>query len=649
MKKFYFTNHGFNLIMLLIWSCIYMQANQLEAAETFSSNLHLVETNTFSSENTTNNNRQITENTSLQNTITMPFVKGFDDTKDSRSAFPQDWQYRLPVIISDAVIDENLSNFTLVLTDEMLTVLASPNGPLDGDGSRPSRNGGGDIRFSADEAGTQQLAVDIRSWNTATGDGELAVKVPVISGSTTTTIYLWWGNAQAEQPAAGEVFGQYEAYDAATLMSLSDGSSATGRTSSDAARTWFNVGTPDAIEAPNGLSARSYVQAQRGNSPASEYSHTSALWGSGTVTSRTIRGMMQYNDGEISVLAYEGSSSSGSSLAPQVWVTSNTEEIHFAGVIRHLAGLPLIVHPLTEGPWYAFAFTYDYANKTQRMYINGELVQSTVQTGIGSMPSNVIFSLGAQGALFNYGWHGGISHFSADNTTRSAAWIKAESANLLTPASLLSNGEIEDLSADQSIVVNNPDKASVSLELQSNQGGLLIPRISNTQRDGLPSPAAGLLIFNNTTQRLNYWTGTAWNELSVAFVSDVTGETATTNGVAVNLSGSTAAPSAIFDVDATDKGFLLSRTVPASILNPEEGMIIYNNSENEINYFNGTNWITPCFKQVSASAGVGTSAGVGVLIGDQTDMPHNSAMVELSDQSKALLLSRLTNAHRDMP
>jgi len=178
MKKFYYANQRFNLIMLFIWSCVFMQVNQLESMETFSSNLHLVETNTFSSENTTNNNRQITENTSLQNTITMPFVKGFDDTKDSRSAFPQDWQYRLPVIISDAVIDENLSNFTLVLTDEMLTVLASPNGPLDGDGSRPSRNGGGDIRFSADEAGTQQLAVDIRSWNTATGDGELAVKVP---------------------------------------------------------------------------------------------------------------------------------------------------------------------------------------------------------------------------------------------------------------------------------------------------------------------------------------------------------------------------------------------------------------------------------------------------------------------------------------
>jgi hypothetical protein len=162
----------------------------------------------------------------------------------------------------------------------------------------------------------------------------------------------------------------------------------------------------------------------------SEYSYTSALWGSGPVTSRTIRVMMQYTDRQISLLAYEGSSSSGASLAPQVWVTGNTET-HFAGIIcQQAGGLTAMFHPLTEGSWYAFAFTYDAANQAQRMNVNGELVLSTVQTGIGSMTSDMIFAFGAQGASFNYGWHGNILQFPADNTSCSAAWITSAKDSL---------------------------------------------------------------------------------------------------------------------------------------------------------------------------------------------------------------------------
>lgn len=44
-----------------------------------------------------------------------------------------------------------------------------------------------------------------------------------------------------------------------------------------------------------------------------------------------------------------------------------------------------------------------------------------------------------------------------------------------------------------------PDPAAV-LDLQSNQGGFLLPRLTQTQRDALVSPPVGLQVFNTTSQ-----------------------------------------------------------------------------------------------------------------------------------------------------
>jgi hypothetical protein len=126
-------------------------------------------------------------------------------------------RYRLPVTIRSSAIDGNLTDFTVVITDEMAAVLSAVDGPLDADGTRPSINGGGDVRFSADGLGTQRLAVDVREWvtnnNPASGSLEVAVKVPTISAVSDTTIYLWWGKAGETQPAPGDPFGQFAAYD----------------------------------------------------------------------------------------------------------------------------------------------------------------------------------------------------------------------------------------------------------------------------------------------------------------------------------------------------------------------------------------------------------------------------------------------------
>jgi hypothetical protein len=99
--------------------------------------------------------------------------------------------------------------------------------------------GGGDLRFSSDEAGTTQLACEVVTFTKATGD-VVWVKVPAVS--TGALIYVWGDNTGATQPAVGAAFGRNAVWSAfsfyshdggvtestASLAMIDDGSGAVG-------------------------------------------------------------------------------------------------------------------------------------------------------------------------------------------------------------------------------------------------------------------------------------------------------------------------------------------------------------------------------------------------------------------------------------
>src|SRR5690606_12733598 len=57
-----------------------------------------------------------------------------------------------------------------------------------------------------------------------------------------------------------------------------------------------------------------------------------------------------------------------------------------------------------------------------------------------------------------------------------------------------------------------PDPSAM-LDISSNSGGLLIPRMSTTERDNITNKATGLYIYNLTTKTFDVWNGTAWKSL----------------------------------------------------------------------------------------------------------------------------------------
>lgn len=55
---------------------------------------------------------------------------------------------------------------------------------------------------------------------------------------------------------------------------------------------------------------------------------------------------------------------------------------------------------------------------------------------------------------------------------------------------------------------------SAIAEFTSTTKGLLIPRMTTTQRDAISSPATGLLIYNTSTNKLNFYSGSAWEAVT---------------------------------------------------------------------------------------------------------------------------------------
>ena len=76
---------------------------------------------------------------------------------------------------------------------------------------------------------------------------------------------------------------------------------------------------------------------------------------------------------------------------------------------------------------------------------------------------------------------------------------------------VVNNSNIFNSGAEVGIGTVNPN-TSAKLDVESTTQGFLPPRMTTVQRDAIASPATGLVIFNTTTNCLNFFIGSGWNE-----------------------------------------------------------------------------------------------------------------------------------------
>jgi hypothetical protein len=166
------------------------------------------------------------------------------------------------------------------------------------------------------------------------------------------------------------------------------------------------------------------------------------------------------------------------------------------------------------------------------------------------------------------------------------------------------------LQAQVAIGTTTPE-ASAILQLESTSKGFLPPRLTSAQRDAIPSPAEGMVIYNTTDKRLEFSDGSNWFNLADgSSITAVNGNAASGSaGVYLGASATTLADAnALLELESTSHGFLPPRLTAAqrdAIASPAEGLIIYNTESDCLESFNGSYWISLCVGTVQAGACVG--------------------------------------------
>lgn len=135
----------------------------------------------------------------------MQFGRGHNSVERGNGSGGQfsSWKRRAQLNINHNYVDSNLTDWP-VLIDE--TVLPA-------DFFTTVLNGGGDIRVSSNSSGDNRLSLEVVLCDTGASKAELWVKVPSISSTTDTPIYIFYGKAGETQPAAAAAYGKYSVWD----------------------------------------------------------------------------------------------------------------------------------------------------------------------------------------------------------------------------------------------------------------------------------------------------------------------------------------------------------------------------------------------------------------------------------------------------
>ncbi len=151
---------------------------------------------------------------------------------------------------------------------------------------------------------------------------------------------------------------------------------------------------------------------------------------------------------------------------------------------------------------------------------------------------------------------------------------------------------------------------SAQLDISSTSKGILLPRMTEAEKNAIPSPALGLMVFNTTTGSFQYYNGVSWSNIShsgiisgtankVAKFNSPWGLTANTlitdngAGVAINTSNTLPHSSALLDLTSNNKGILIPRMLSAertAIVSPASGLLVFDNTTNSFWFYNGTAW-----------------------------------------------------------
>jgi len=115
--------------------------------------------------------------------------------------------------------------------------------------------------------------------------------------------------------------------------------------------------------------------------------------------------------------------------------------------------------------------------------------------------------------------------------------------------------------------------------------------------------------------------------------------------IGINTDNSAPDNSAMLDVKATNRGLLIPRITTAGrnqIPSPATGLLIYNTTTNQFNYYNGSFWYQLETTFISSTIGTLNIGGGASINTSPNILPENSAMLDVNNPTRGILIPRTT-------
>lgn len=345
--------------------------------------------------------------------------------------FNTSYLYKKKITIDHTKISggADLNNFPVLIsvTDADLKTVAN--------GGFVNNSNGYDIIFT-DNTEAAQLDHEIEKYNQTTGEVQFWVRIPTLSASVDTDIYLYFGNNSISTSQEDKVAVWDSNYKgiwhlsenpAGTAPQMKDSTSNANNGTSNGSMTLSDQVTGKIDGSLDFDGSNDYIGAPDSSSLRLITNGTFAAWVRSTnITSAHFILEKGNNDNDnYSLFALDGVlrfefSDSGGTYRGDTCVDTTT---------------------LTMGTWYYVVVTYDDTNNQCKFYVNGNLSSTDSTTYTLNTSTTNSFHIGAE--LFTTPtavWTGGIDEVRISNAVRSAGWIATEYNNQNSPSTFYSIG-----------------------------------------------------------------------------------------------------------------------------------------------------------------------------------------------------------------
>ena len=366
-------------------------------------------------------------------------------------SYPTDWGRKCELSIESDKVAGDLTDFPVLLNEDTL-----PSEMFDADGSYFALNGGGDIRFSSDSAGVNQLPCEIVSFITdndpANGSAEIWVKVPSVSSSTDTKIYVWYHKSGETQPAVDSTYGAENVWDSNFKMVQHMGdvttSTITDSTTND------NDGTKKDVDKPEQITNGQISDAQDFDG-SEDYIHVadddSLSFGNGsTDTPFSVSAWVNMD----SVVNFRWFCKGHWTSTAEYYFYTAASKLNFVladnsnvGWIGRLYNTVLTAY---QGNWVFITASYDGSGSDTgiNIYINGVAVDDVNNSGgtyvaMENLGEELLIGANSWSANIDYFADGKIDEVRVSNVVRSDEWILAEYKNTNSPSTFITEGTPE--------------------------------------------------------------------------------------------------------------------------------------------------------------------------------------------------------------